>query len=57
MQSQKAPVSLVQYRKQPQVLEQSKERWGPGVRDINTTRMYLRLSDGDVEKEVTKVQF
>lgn len=28
-----------------------------GHRDINTTRIYLRLSDNDVKREVAKVQF
>ena len=28
-----------------------------GHRDINTTRIYLRLSDEDVKREVAKVQF
>ena len=28
-----------------------------GHRDINTTRIYLRLSDGDLRREVLKVQF
>ena len=28
-----------------------------GHRDINTTRIYLRLSDGDVKREVEKIQF
>ena len=28
-----------------------------GHRDINTTRIYLRLSDEDVKREVSKVQF
>lgn len=28
-----------------------------GHRDINTTRVYLRLSDEDVKREVAKVQF
>ena len=28
-----------------------------GHRDINTTRIYLRLSDEDIRREVTKVQF
>ena len=28
-----------------------------GHRDINTTRIYLRLSDGDIKREVSKVQF
>ena len=28
-----------------------------GHRDINTTRIYLRLSDGDIQREVSKVQF
>ncbi len=28
-----------------------------GHRDINTTRIYLRLSDEDVKREVGKVQF
>ena len=29
----------------------------PGHRDINTTRIYLRLSHEDVKREVAKVQF
>ena len=28
-----------------------------GHRDINTTRIYLRLSDEDVKREVQKIQF
>ncbi|MDA0988812.1 MAG: tyrosine-type recombinase/integrase [Chloroflexi bacterium] len=28
-----------------------------GHQDINTTRIYLRLSDEDVKREVRKVQF
>ena len=28
-----------------------------GHRDINTTRIYLRLSDQDVKREVAKIQF
>ena len=28
-----------------------------GQRDINTTRIYLRLSDDDLRREVAKVQF
>ena len=28
-----------------------------GHRDINTTRIYLRLSDEDVKREVAKIQF
>ena len=28
-----------------------------GHRDINTTRIYLRLSDEDVKREMAKVQF
>ena len=28
-----------------------------GHRDINTTRIYLRLSDEDVRREVSKIQF
>ena len=28
-----------------------------GHRDINTTRIYLRLSDGDLQREVSKIQF
>ncbi len=28
-----------------------------GHRDINTTRIYLRLSDEDVKREVGKIQF
>ena len=28
-----------------------------GHRDINTTRIYLRLSDDDLRREVAKVQF
>ena len=28
-----------------------------GHRDINTTRIYLRLTDDDVKREVSKVQF
>ncbi len=28
--------------------------WG---RDINTTRIYLRLSDEDLRREVSKLQF
>ncbi len=29
----------------------------PGHKDINTTRIYLRLSDEDVKREVRKIQF
>ena len=28
-----------------------------GHRDINTTRIYLRLTDADVKREVAKVEF
>ncbi len=28
-----------------------------GHRDINTTRIYLRLSDEDIKREVAKIQF
>ena len=28
-----------------------------GHKDINTTRIYLRLSDEDVKREVSKIQF
>ena len=28
-----------------------------GHKDINTTRIYLRLSDEDVKREVQKIQF
>ena len=28
-----------------------------GHRDINTTRIYLRLTDEDVRRELSKIQF
>ena len=28
-----------------------------GHRDINTTRIYLRLSDEDIKREVARIQF
>ena len=45
------PQKLLHYTEQDALQEQL------GRRDINTTRIYLHLSDEDVRREVGKIQF